>query len=228
MRRRPTLLGAGHGGASPPPQLVVLARWPAPGRCKSRLAQAVGSTRAAAAQARLSSHVLQVACQAVTNGIEAGGAAPAELVLAVSGLGPRGARRWGERLGAHRTVLQGEGRLGLRLQRQVRRAQREGAPAVVLIGSDLPELAPADLQQSLALLQEHPLVLGPALDGGYWLIGLAGPWPTLFAGHQEAISWGSHRVLNQTLAVAAALGLEPALLPLRADLDHAGDLARWR
>ena len=207
---------------------MVLARWPAPLRCKSRLARGVGSTRAAAVQARLSSHVLQVASQSVAESQLAGTGAPAELVLAVSGLGPRAARRWGEGLGAHRTVLQGEGRLGLRLQRQVRRALREGAPAVVLVGSDLPELATTDLQRCLILLQEHPLVLGPAYDGGYWLIGLAGPWPALFAGGHQAIAWGSDRVLQQTLTVAAALGLQPILLPLRGDLDHAIDLARWR
>ena len=111
---------------------------------------------------------------------------------------------------------------------EVRRALREGAPAVVLVGSDLPELATTDLQRCLILLREHPLVLGPAYDGGYWLIGLAAPWPALFAGGHQAIAWGSDRVLQQTLTVAAALGLQPILLPLRGDLDHAIDLARWR
>jgi hypothetical protein len=204
-----------------------MARWPAPLRCKSRLARGIGSVRAAAVQARLSSHVLQVAAEATRHSHRGEGPA-AELVLAVSGLGPQAARRWGQRLGAERTVLQGQGGLGLRLQRQLQRGLREGAAAVVLIGSDLPELAVPDLIQALDLMRAHPLVLGPAVDGGYWLIGLGGHWPALFAGADQAIPWGSDRVLSQTLAVAGQLGLRPAWLPLRSDLDQPADLERWR
>jgi hypothetical protein len=207
---------------------VVLARWPAPLRCKSRLAAGVGSTRAAAVQRRLSGHVLQVAAEAVSLSCREANLPAAELVLAASGLGPQAARRWGQGLGADRTVLQGRGGLGLRLQRQLRRARREGATRVVLIGSDLPELATTDLLLALDLLGRHPLVLGPAVDGGYWLIGLGGLWPALFAGRDSAIPWGGDQVLAQTLAVARDLGLEAALLPLRSDLDHASDLVRWR
>ncbi len=177
--------------------------------------------RAALIQARLSAHVLQVArIAAAGQGLE--------LVLAVSGLADRAARRWGGELGAARTVLQGEGRLGVRLQRQLIRARREGARRVILIGSDLPDLASPDLIEAFRLLEQQPLVLGPACDGGYWLIGLAGSWPTLFAGAGQAIGWGGDQVLAQTLAAAAALGLEPQLLPQRADLDRGVDLRRWR
>lgn len=150
------------------------------------------------------------------------------LALAVSGLGPRASRRWARRLGADRVGLQGEGRLGLRLQRQVGRARRQGASRVVLIGSDLPELAAPDLEAAFAALAQADVVLGPAADGGYWLIGLAGDWPRLFAGGQAAIAWGGEHVLAQTLAVAERLGLVVALLPRRHDLDRPEDLKRWR
>lgn len=207
-----------------------MVRWPAPLRCKRRLAAGVGAQRAAAIQARLTVHVLQEAL-AATAPIQDSCAPPevgVQLVLAVSGLGPRASRRWARRLGGVRTVPQGSGGLGLRLQRQVRRARSEGAPSLVLIGSDLPELNAADLRQAFAALRQAPLVLGPARDGGYWLIGLQGDWPRLFAGHGMPIAWGSDQVLRQTLSAAAALGLQATLLPLRSDLDHPADLRRWR
>lgn len=204
-----------------------MARWPAPLRCKSRLAVGVGASRAAAIQSRLTAHVLHEAAAALqlpASGAEAAG----ELVLAVSGLAGRAAQRWGRWLGADRTVLQGSGRLGARLSRQVRRACREGAEAVLLIGTDLPGLDAADLRHACRRLAERPLVLGPALDGGYWLIGLRGDWPRLFAGERQAIRWGGDQVLRQTLAAAEALGLPADLLAWRADLDHPVDLLRWR
>jgi rSAM/selenodomain-associated transferase 1 len=207
-----------------------MARWPAPGRCKRRLAAGLGASRAAAIQARLGLHVIAVAQQAARmeafteaaapSGVEA----PFEIVLAVSGLATAAARRWGDRLGVRRVVLQGEGSLGLRLQRQVVRAGREGAPVVALIGSDLPELCAADLRAAFRQLQGSPLVLGPATDGGYWLIGLRGACADLFSG----IPWGGDRVLAATLAAARRRGLEATLLKERADLDRPEDLRRWR
>lgn len=197
------------------PRLVVMARWPAPGRCKSRLAGSIGSRRAAAIQDRLCRHVLSTAT-ALT--------ADLEVVLAVSGLAPAAARRWGRSLGVGRTLPQGEGSLGLRLQRQVIRALREGSPAVLLIGTDLPALTTADLRRACLLLESTPMVLGPAMDGGYWLIGLRQSAPSLFSG----IRWGSDQVLRQTLAEARRLDLRHRFAPVSADLDRPGDLRAWR
>ncbi|MCF8139862.1 MAG: TIGR04282 family arsenosugar biosynthesis glycosyltransferase [Cyanobium usitatum Tobar12.5m-G36] len=194
-----------------------MARWPAPGRCKRRLAQELGAARAAQIQARLTVHTLAAARDARQgHGLE--------LVLAVEGLGSLAASRWGQALGADRAVLQGRGALGLRMQRQFHRAAREGASQVVLIGSDLPELEASDLSAAFTSLEHRQGVLGPALDGGYWLIGLRRPEPELLAG----IAWGSEQVLEQTLAAMARRGLEPELLTRRGDLDWARDLLPWR
>ena len=198
-------------------QLIVMARWPAPGRCKRRLAQELGAARAAQIQARLTVHTLAAARDARQGyGLE--------LVLAVEGLGSLAASRWGKALGADRTVLQGRGALGLRMQRQFQRAARDGASKVVLIGSDLPELEASDLSAAFTSLGHRQGVLGPALDGGYWLIGLRRPEPELLAG----IAWGGAQVLEQTLAAMARRGLEPELLTRRGDLDWARDLLPWR
>ncbi len=197
--------------------LVVMARWPAPGRCKSRLAAELGPVRAAAIQGRLTAHTLAVARQAR-------GRLPFELVLAGSGLGGRALHRWAAGQGCDRVVSQGRGGLGLRLQRVVGGALRRGARQLLVIGSDLPDLGSPDLQQAFAALEQHELVLGPAEDGGYWLIGLRRSWPELFCG----IGWGGDGVLHQTERAAAGVGLAVHRLARHADLDRPGDLARWR
>ncbi len=209
-------------------QLVVLTRWPAPARCKRRLAIAIGPERAAAVQRRLLHHGLAAARQAAQAGRLRG--QPIEVVLAVSGLGPRARRRWGAMLPVDRLVGQGEGSLGVRLRRQVERARREAVAEVLLIGSDLPQLSGADLLAGFAALGHAPLVLGPAQDGGYWLMGLSPRLraPRLFAGAGAPIPWGSEAVLRHTLAAAAAEGLTPVLLAERRDLDRPLDLAAWR
>ena len=135
-------------------QLIVMARWPAPGRCKRRLASSLGAAAAARIQARLTDHTLAVGRQL---GIE--------LVLAVDGLAPRAARRLGGQLGAGRIVLQGGGGLGVRMQRQFQRAATERARRVVLIGSDLPQLERADLASAFAALITSKRCSAPPATG---------------------------------------------------------------
>lgn len=205
---------------------MVLARWPVPGRCKRRLAAGIGSRRAALVQQRLGEHTLASA-RAMTQ--LSGGAMSPELVLAADPLGEGAARRWARQLGAQRGVGQGTGSLGLRMQRQVQRAWREGAHQVVLIGSDLPALQAGDLIAAFEALEQAPLVLGPADDGGYWLIGLSRQAPGALPGRLfSGMPWGSAQVLERTLAAARELGVEPALLEQRSDLDRPADLAPWR
>jgi rSAM/selenodomain-associated transferase 1 len=209
-------------------QLVVLARWPAPGRCKRRLAASIGSSiRAAAVQRQLTDHTLAVAARAAAS-------CPAQLSLAVDGLGPRASRRWQQQLQASsgcpslQLVPQGSGNLGSRMHGQLRRCFADGAEQVVLIGTDLPGLEPGDLEQAFAQLNQAPVVLGPALDGGYWLIGFnrvgfLGGSRRLMSG----IAWGSDQVLQQSLKQAAELALPVALLRQQSDLDTAASLRPW-
>jgi len=144
--------------------------------------------------------------------------------LALAGAGARCGRRLLAGATHPELVLQGGGGLGLRMQRQFALGFAQGYRAIVLVGSDLPRLAAADLQQAFVALQREPLVLGPADDGGYWLIGLQRPAAALFAG----IDWGGPQVLAQTLAQARRLALPFSLLDHQADLDRACDLVPWR
>ena len=99
---------------------------------------------------------------------------------------------------------------------------------MVVVGSDLPGLMAADLQQAFAALHHQPLVIGPAADGGYWLIGLTAAAfehqrGRLFSG----IPWGGDQVLARTIERAAELALNPHLLREQQDLDRLSDLAPW-
>ena len=211
------------------PVLTVMARWPSAGRCKRRLANDLGALplqhageRAAHLQQRLLMHTMAVAVQLRLQG-------HLELALAVSGLAPRGARRWGRSLQVDRTVLQRGGSLGCRL-RHLLMAFRRSDPGrdLLLIGTDLPWLNHHDLLSAVESLQHRELVLGPADDGGYWLIGLSDAllqqpkhWPI------QDIAWGSATVFESTLRSAQAAGLNPALITSRQDIDRISDLQPW-
>lgn len=205
-----------------------MARWPAPGRCKARLAADLldrlnldgVKARSARIQQRLTSHTLAVAAELQRQ-------AMFTTVLAVSGLGPLAAQRWGRRHGIAQVRLQGPGSLGTRLKRQLR-LQRPSKRATLVIGSDLPDLNRRDLLLAVERLAERDLVLGPASDGGYWLIGLSAGlleaperWPL------SGIPWGGPEVCRSTLTAAWSKGLSTDLLPERQDVDHLSDLDPW-
>ena len=129
------------------------------------------------------------------------------------------------RVGASIQVIpQRAGDLGTRLHGVADDVTKRGASGVVIVGSDLPDLPPVFVQQAVDSLRrpDDRLVLGPASDGGYYLIGLRTPRTELFRG----IDWGTPRVLQQTLQRARELGLEVVTLPEWADVDDGRDLQR--
>jgi nucleoside-diphosphate-sugar epimerase len=116
---------------------------------------------------------------------------------------------------------QGDGDLGERLARASGEALAAGVRRVVVIGSDCPGLEARHLAAAFDALQEQDVVIGPAADGGYYLIGLRGPAPSLF----ENIAWGTSRVAAQTLATAARQTLRVRQLEVLGDVDRPEDLA---
>lgn len=92
---------------------------------------------------------------------------------------------------------------------------------VVVMSSDSPTLPAAALEEAFAALDDHDVSLGPTLDGGYYLIGLARPARRLF----EEITWSTDTVYGQTLARAAEVGLRVHATPPWHDVDGAADLA---
>jgi len=133
----------------------------------------------------------------------------------------RALRQW---LGAGQVYRrQGSGDLGDRMHDAFQDGLRRGAKRMVVIGTDCPELTPRIVGDAFDGLAENDLVLGPAEDGGYYLIGLSRPTRALF----EGISWGTSQVLDSTLEVARGLGLSVALLPRLGDVDRPEDLHLW-
>jgi rSAM/selenodomain-associated transferase 1 len=118
---------------------------------------------------------------------------------------------------------QPEGDLGDRMRGVMAALFDAGAPAVAMIGSDLPHLAPAVIAEALALAasDRNALVLGPADDGGYYLIA-ASRLPAVFSD----IEWGSARVLEQTEQAATRDGLHVRRLAPMSDVDTVDDLRR--
>jgi rSAM/selenodomain-associated transferase 1 len=123
-----------------------------------------------------------------------------------------------------RVTKQGEGDLTERLRLSFAEAFQRGDEHVLVIGSDCPEVSEADICEGLEALKESDLVLGPATDGGYWLVGLREPRPELF----EGIPWSSEKVLEKTLAIAAAAGLKVKLLRTLSDVDTHADWERFQ
>ena len=119
---------------------------------------------------------------------------------------------------------QGAGDLGARLVRAFREEFEAGTDRVVIIGTDSPEVLEADIREALHALRRKDLVVGPALDGGYWLIGLSEAHPSLFAG----IDWSTPAVLEQTLYRAKAERMDVHLLRVLADIDTAEDFAAYQ
>lgn len=118
---------------------------------------------------------------------------------------------------------QSEGGLGERMAAALDEALLSHARAV-LIGSDCPVLEPSDLEAAFASLDAADLVLSPAEDGGYALIGASRPGLPVFDG----VAWGTDQVLPQTLARAAAAGLRIRQLRTLWDVDTLKDWERWR
>lgn len=205
---------------SPPPQeeIILFVRYPKGGEVKTRLIPHLGNEGAARLHRDLAEQTLGRAMAAT-------GLRPARLTVAYTGGSAPEMAAW---LGKAIPLRRQEGRdLGERMAEAFRAAWAGGTRRAVLIGSDCPGLTPALIADALALLANHDLVLGPAADGGYYLIGLKRDLaPRVQATLFRDIAWGSERVLGQTLARAAAAGLRLATLQELHDIDRPGDLAR--
>jgi rSAM/selenodomain-associated transferase 1 len=116
--------------------------------------------------------------------------------------------------------------LGDRMYRGMRELLGFGFEAVVVIGSDLPTLPSIHISAALDILARRPdaLVLGPAEDGGYYLIGVTRSHPQLF----ERIPWGTSQVLEHTCKAAEALGMTVEKISQWYDVDSLSDLRRLR
>lgn len=197
------------------PRLILFTRFPVPGKVKTRLIPAYGPEEAAGLHRRLVLHTLRTA-RAFCRKHEV------ELGIRFAGDDAGAMSHWLGSQGRFRPQCSGD--LGQRMAGAFAECFAEGTPAAVIIGSDCPELTERGLAEAFAALRTHPAVLGPATDGGYYLIGLTRPTPELFQG----IAWGTDVVLAQSRAVLARLGISPVLLTALGDVDRAEDVEVWQ
>jgi rSAM/selenodomain-associated transferase 1 len=196
-------------------RLIVFTRYPQPGKTKTRLIPALGPQGAAEVQRGMTGHMLACAAQLQSTH-------PTDIeVRFVGGDEQSMAKLFGSQW---RYVPQGPGDLGAKMATAFADAFTSGIDGVLIIGSDCPQITAALLGQAFDALAEHDLVLGPTLDGGYYLIGLQHASAELF----DDIAWGGETVLSQTLHVAERLGLSVKLLEELGDVDVPADLHRWR
>jgi uncharacterized protein len=189
--------------------LVMFAKAPIPGRVKTRLGALLGDELAARLQAAF---LEDLGARFGALGVEqVVAAAPDASHAAFAALEARG---W-------RSVPQGEGDLGERLQRIVGDLQRAGARRVVVIGSDSPTLPAALVVEAFRALEEADVAVGPVFDGGYYLIGTRVARPEPF----RAIPWGTDQVFATTLRRLEDAAISCHVLPFWYDVDDRTSLA---
>ena len=180
----------------------LFAKFPTPGRVKTRMIPALGPEGAAALHRRLTERTVAAMREA---GLP--------YAVRYSGADEAAFASW---LGADMPLIeQGGGDLGARMGR--------GEAPAVLLGADVPDLTADHIRAMAAGLERAPVAIGPAADGGYWSIAFARPLPLLW----EAMDWGTDRVCAETMRRLEAAGIEPAVLKTLSDCDRPEDLERW-
>ena len=190
--------------------ILLFVKAPLRGQVKSRLAAVLGQD---VALALYRNFVLDILTSIETSGV------PCKICYHPPDSGET-VKNW---LGVHRQYVPQEGNdLGERMERAFRRAFSEGASRVVLIGSDIPDLPPALLQDAIGRLDRTGAVIGPAKDGGYYLIGFRSDafFPEIFRGQE----WSTNTVLSTTLQIFLQERREVYVLPSWQDVDTIEDL----
>ena len=192
--------------------LVVMAKAPRFGHSKTRLSQL------------LKPKETETLCRAMLLDTvdRLRGIRDCELCLAFT---PIHERRWFERnINSGIELMHQRGNdLGERMQHIVKERLLAGSEAVLIVGSDLPTIPLSYVQRAVELLiQDNIIGIGPAEDGGYYLIGMKEPSPRVF----DQINWGTGLVFQQTLSQAEASGIPVVTIPEWFDVDEPADLER--
>ena len=196
--------------------VIQFAKWPVYGNVKTRLAANLGHESARDVHIRLATQVYSNLCR-VEN-------ADIEIHVDVIGVPDQSLDngvfdKW-ER-GSLLTLQNGKD-LGERMAG----ALNEGLKSyqkVLIVGSDCPSVDSHYVDSAFAKLDHSPMVIGPAEDGGYVLVGACSPISHVF----EGVEWGSAKVLEQTVANAMRLNISLGLLEERWDVDELADYVRW-
>jgi rSAM/selenodomain-associated transferase 2/rSAM/selenodomain-associated transferase 1 len=192
--------------------VIMMARYPEPGKVKTRLAVTLGDRSATDFYRTCAAHVVSETAElpgAVRREVWYTGGTEEQVVDWI-GAGPH-------------FVAQPDGDLGTRLSFALDRSFLGGSDKSIVIATDVPDLSAKVIVRAFRALQSADVVIGPTFDGGYYLIGMKQPHPGLFQG----ISWSTDVVCQQTLAAARRLGITVRCLPVLSDIDTRDDLIAW-
>ena len=194
--------------------LIVFTRYPQPGTTKTRLVKALGEQGAADLQKKLAEHTLaQVRPLLQIRQVK--------LVVYFAGGSEIQMQEW---LGTGICYReQGSGNLGHRIEQACAAVFKQGVKRLVIIGTDCPGLQADHINRALEALCHKDLVLGPATDGGYYLIGMNRENKALFT----SIQWGMETVLADTIRAGNKLGLSIEILETLSDVDRPEDLRHF-
>jgi uncharacterized protein len=187
-------------------RIFLFCRYPELGKVKSRLAAHCGPEKAL----RLYKKMLSVLLKNLDQSDK-------KLIVHYTGCTRGRAVEW---LASREIKPQVDGDLGQKLGSAVRQGFAESETSIVLIGADCPEIDRKLLSKVEKVLQNNDLAIGPAVDGGYYLLALKKSVEPLF----ENIDWGTKNVLSQTLAAASKENLKVKLLEEKNDMDHWADI----
>ena len=195
--------------------LIIFAKYPESGRVKTRLAAELGDTEAL--------RIYRACSQLVISSADPDGTK--EYRMAIACWPPEKIDAMEQWLGPNIKIFGQQGHdLGSRMHHAFTDGFAAGYKKIIIIGADCPAVTHELIMRAFAGLDSAAVVIGPATDGGYYLIGLRHPIATLF----EGISWGSDRVCEQTLSHCLALNIPCALLPELRDIDRSEDLEYYR
>jgi rSAM/selenodomain-associated transferase 1 len=197
----------------PDARLLLLSKAPDPGQVKTRLIPVIGAVGAAELYEDLLCSSLEMAVNS--------GLSPVDLWCSPTMAHPffqQCRQRYGVEL---REQIRGN--LGRRMAHALESASQSSQP-LVLIGADCPALSADDLEEAFTLLdQGSEVVLGPAEDGGYYLIGMRGLYPFVF----DDVPWSTSTVLDLTQTRLNNRGVKWQCLPPHRDLDTVDDYRAW-
>jgi uncharacterized protein len=192
-------------------KLIIFTRYPAPGKAKTRLIPVLGKEGAA------NLHRLMTQ-RTIARALSLQNSRQLSVEIHYTGSSQQLMQDWlGTDLLYHQ---QSDGDLGARMLAAFQKSFNLGIDKVAIIGTDCPNLKEQIIAKAFDELSEKDVVLGPAKDGGYYLIGQGRMIPELFDG----INWGTSEVFADTLAIAQKLSLNLANLPTLADIDRPEDL----
>lgn len=191
--------------------IIIFTRFPEAGHTKTRLIPLLGAEKAALLHKKMAEKIFKE-CAELSTGKKL------RIEIHYHGGNRKKIEEWIPK--SFRSYQQTTGSLGEKLYNAAARGFRSGSKKIVIIGTDCPLMNKKIIDRAFEQLDNSDIVIGPALDGGYYLIGLKDAQRELFKG----IDWGTEKVFNQTIAKVQESNKTWFALPILSDIDLPEDL----